>query len=69
MKKLFSLIALVLILPVTVSAHHLPTKEEQTAYFGEKSDYEDYISNSVQALPQGVQAGWWYPTYEEFLGR
>lgn len=72
MKKvlLLNLVGLI-IFPSLVSGHVVDFDvveafDHETAYFGEESDYLDYISTE-QAVSQGVLMGWWYPTYEEFL--
>lgn len=62
MKKVL-LVALVMVAPVGVFAHDF-----DKSYFGEKSDYEDFISTS-SVVNQGVVSGWWYPSYDEFLGK
>jgi len=79
MKKVLLLsLAGLIIFPGLVSGHAVDFEnvedvdavdvfDRETAYFGEESDYLDYIS-SEEVISQGVLMGWWYPTYEEFLG-
>lgn len=54
-----------------VSGKSLEKNYDKYAYFGDEMDYLPYFAGleaKEQLVVEGVQLGWWYPTYEEFLG-
>jgi hypothetical protein len=72
MKKLYVVVGLICLLfsGVAGAKGNVSDESYKTAYFGDESDYLPYFADYLveAGVNQGVMVGWWYPSYEEFLG-